>query len=564
MRAQIQNFWATIHSSSEGDKLRGSLFFLLLGVYFVAAEYLSFRLFRAFFDVGGISIELLAMIMTMRLLSMIFLVVLPLLFFGAMIAAIEALYFGEDIDFLASMPISRTVILLIKLVSIYFTSAWVVFLVVMPVMVGYGRAVGNHFSHLPYSFIALVLFTIPPVAIASAFVIVLMRFLPVNKGKEGVLAAGALLSFGMIYIYRLLSPARLLKSGDQILADFTGFIREFSFPMSGLLPSSIMAQTLVNSVTGKWELFCASTTELGLAAISALVIYIVLGSLLFETDRPVSDDASGPGPLERMINRGGLIRKLSHLAPPGLRGLLYKEMTMHLRDPMQISHIFLMTGVVVLHFANLGEMPRFLGNEARILIAFLNLALVGFLTAGVAVRFIYPSISLEGKNLWKLEASPITPMQFVNLKFCGGWIPLTLASVIIVAGSNMVIGVDSRLFVLWIIAAIAMSTVISSLGISIGATIPAFDKKNVFEISSSPGGIIYMIISLLYVGLTIVLLVRPTYSATYFPSQFYSLPNMGAVAIVVVSACVITHFSQKIAAEAYEHFEERRITGNVS
>ena len=40
-------------------------------------------------------------------------------------------------------------------------------------------------------------------------------------------------------------------------------------------------------------------------------------------------------------------------------------------------------------------------------IPFLNLVLAGFVLASVAARFIFPSVSLEGRTLWLLRSSPM-------------------------------------------------------------------------------------------------------------------------------------------------------------
>jgi hypothetical protein len=59
-------------------------------------------------------------------------------------------------------------------------------------------------------------------------------------------------------------------------------------------------------------------------------------------------------------------------------------------------------------------------------ISFLNLALAGFVTAGVAVRFVFPSVSLEGKSFWILRSSPITMRRLLWSKF---WMLVVASSI---------------------------------------------------------------------------------------------------------------------------------------
>lgn len=558
LKADARHRLATLTHATLSQRLRGALFCGLVVTFFVAAEYLSHRVFAAFLAVGGITFEFLALILALRLLGLLFLIVMGLLFFGGMIASIEALYFDDDIDFLASAPVGRAAFLTKKLIAVWLTTAWVVFLIVTPVMTAYGRSLGFGFAHLPLSLVSLIVFSIPSVALSAATVVVLMRLMPVDKAKDAVLALGAALSFSVIYLYRLLSP-RTLARPDKLLADATGFIREMTLPVSAGLPSSVMAQSLVAAAPLKYAAWLAEFGKLAAYALTSLAVYYAVGLKFFETDRPVSGNASRPGFLERTFRMKPFADAVARLFPPGVRGLVFKELMGNLRDPMQISHLVLMMSITALHFLNLSEIPAIaLVPAARVLIAFLNLGLVGFLMAGVAVRFVYPSISLEGKPFWIIETAPISTLRFVLLKFFAGWIPLTLAALVVVTVSNVMIGIDRSLMWQWAIATIAIATVTTAMGIALGITMPVFDRKNVFEISSSPGGIVFMLFALLYVGSVIVLLVPPTYAAAFQGGAFLTRDTLTSLAVLVVIAASLTGIALKIAVNAMENFSEAK------
>ncbi len=558
LKADFRNRWAGIEHATFSQKCRGMVFLFLLVAFFIAAEYLSYRVFNAFLSVGGATFEFIALILALRLLGLLFLIVMGLLYFGGMIAAIEALYFDDDIDFLASAPVRRSAVLTKKIISIWLTSAWVVFLIVTPVMTAYSRSLGMGFAHLPLSCFALFIFSIPSVALASATVMLLMRYMPVDKAKEAVLGFGALLSFGLVYLYRLLSPKTLARP-DKLLADAKGFIQEMTMPVSSELPSSVMAQSLIAAAPLNYEPYFIELGKLSLFALVSLVIYYAIGNWFFETDRPVSGNASRPGFLERRLGMKPLVESLARFFPPGLRGLVFKEVMSNLRDPMQLSHLVLMMSITALHFMNLSEIPDIaLVPAARVLIAFLNLGLVGFLMAGVAVRFVYPSISLEGKPFWIIETAPISPLRFVLLKFFASWIPLTVTALLVVTVSNIMIGIDRELMIQWSVATMAIATVTTALGIAIGITMPVFDRKNVFEISSSPGGIIFMLFALLYVGSVIVLLVPSTYEAAFHGGVFYSKETITSITVLVVIAACLTTIALRVAVNAMKVFSESK------
>lgn len=559
-RAELRSGWNRIRSAGRAERLRGRLFLALVVAFFVSAEYLSWRLFHAFVTVGDVTMSFIALLLAMRLLGMLFLIVLALLFFGSLIAAIDALYFDDDIDFLASRPFGRPVLLAKKLASVYLTSAWIVFLIVTPVMTGYGRALGLGFAHLPLSLLSLFVFSVGPPALAASVVILLMRVLPVDRARESVLAVGAALSFGVVYLYRLLSP-RNLSRPDLLVADATRFIREFTLPLGEWMPSQRMAQALVAAAprnVGDWAIETA-----WLAGFSAIcvAVYFLVGRLAYATDRPVSGNAARPGILERVLGLAALSRRLARLAPPGRRGLVYKELVTNVRDPMQISHLVLMAGIVALHFANLSEIPYDLHPAARVLVAFLNLGLVGFLVAGVAVRFVYPSLSLEGRPFWLVESGPVPVRAVVRLKFLAAWIPLTTCALAIVVVSNMLVGIGAALTLVWSAATVALTTGITAAGLALSIRMPVFDKRNVFEISSSPGGIIFMLISLLFVGVSIAALVPATWDAA-FEGAVRPLPAVAALAVIGGASLWMTEASRRWAEEGLRNFTEARYGGD--
>jgi len=556
LKAELKNWFSFIRHSNFEDKLRGLLFVGLIALFFISAEYLSFRIFTAFSSVGGITLEFIAMALTMRSLSLFFLIIMALLFFGTMIAAIDALYFDSDIDFLASKPISKNTVLLKKFIQIYLTSAWIVFIVVPPVMLGYSRAYGLGYSHLPLSILALFLFTIPAVSFASSLVIFIVRFMTVDRARESVIGVGVVISFAIVYLYRLLSPTNLFAP-QRLLTDATEYIQELTLPLSEELPSSMMTKALLSASAMKPDRYFISLGQLLIYSSIAFTVFLLAGYFLFETDRPVSGNASSRGLIERMVRFDSFAKYISRLFPQRMSGLVYKEIVENLRDPMQLSHLILMAAIVALHLANLSELPFEIHSSSKVLVAFLNLGLVGFLIAAVSVRFVFPAPSLEGTSFWRIASSPVDSKNYVILKFFVAAAPLTIFSLLIIAASNSFIGVGMDLSLAWCIASISMTTAISAMGIGIGFSMPSFHKQNVFEISSSPGGIVFLIMSLLYAGGTILILVLPTYDAAFGNTSYLSLKGITALLIVILSSLAITSASLKTARMEFERFTEK-------
>ena len=70
------------------------------------------------------------------------------------------------------------------------------------------------------------------------------------------------------------------------------------------------------------------------------------------------------------------------------------------------------------------------------LISFLNLGLAGFVLAAVAARFLFPSVSLEGRQMWLLRSSPLDLRAMLWSKYWIGTVPLLVLALLITVVTN--------------------------------------------------------------------------------------------------------------------------------
>ena len=80
-----------------------------------------------------------------------------------------------------------------------------------------------------------------------------------------------------------------------------------------------------------------------------------------------------------------------------------------------------------------------------------------------------------------------------------------------------------------------MALSLTALGVGLGAVYPRFFYENAAQIAAGFGGIIYMIIGLIYVGLSIVIEARPVY--VYFREQM--VPGTYEYISLIVSAALL-------------------------
>ena len=102
-----------------------------------------------------------------------------------------------------------------------------------------------------------------------------------------------------------------------------------------------------------------------------------------------------------------------------------KTLQVFRRDVTQWSQFAIFFGLLALYFYNLQSFNY--SNAYASLIGHLNLAVVGLILSTFTTRFVFPSISLEGRRFWILGLLPIHRDQIIWAKFLfsfgGGLIP---------------------------------------------------------------------------------------------------------------------------------------------
>jgi ABC-2 type transport system permease protein len=89
--------------------------------------------------------------------------------------------------------------------------------------------------------------------------------------------------------------------------------------------------------------------------------------------------------------------------------------------------------------------------------------------------------------------------------------PLLLIGEFLVVVSNILLQVDAYVMQTSIIGVLFITIGVVEMAVGMGAMYPKFDYENISEISSGTGSILFIISSLIYVGLVVVLGARPMY-----------------------------------------------------
>ena len=507
----------------------------VLTACFWVGSFLLFAHTLRFFQ----TITALGPVLTQRLLVMLFVSFFAILLISNVVTALTTYYLSADVRFLMVAPVPRRRLHQARFVETLVASSWMVLLFGLPVFLAYGSVYGAGPLYYVATLATMIPFLAIPAALGVTITTVLVLVFPARRMRDILVVTSVALIAGGYLALRLARPERLASPAE--LAGFAAFLAAFEAPASPYLPTTWAANVLLSFLgdhPGE-PLF-----HLALLASTAAVLVIGCGAFVervFLTAwSRAQEGREGPG-RERMLGRF-LDRLASPL--PHTTGLLFvKDATIFFRDASQWSQLLLLLALVVVYVYNFSALPiddgSPLAGTLREIVAFANLGLAAFVTASVAVRFVFPAISLEGRSWWALRTAPIPLTSIWWGKFWIGFLPLAILGEALIVITGRLLGVAPGLTVVFMATLLLVIAAIVSLGLAFGAAYPRVDTQNAAQIATGFGGLIYMVTCLALIFAVIALEAWPV--SRLFWARFAAQPiGGGETAAIAVSFAAVT------------------------
>jgi ABC-2 type transport system permease protein len=223
------------------------------------------------------------------------------------------------------------------------------------------------------------------------------------------------------------------------------------------------------------------------------------------------------------------VLRIARLFPVNLRTVVIKDLKTFFRDTGQWSQLFMLLALVVVYVYNFSVLPvGGVGGSFYLqnIIAFFNLALAGFVLASIAVRFVFPALSLEGKTFWVLKSAPLPLRRWWWSKFWVSALPLLFFGELLVSITNYFLQVSTFMMALSAVTLFCVTFGIVALGLAVGVAYPNFTAEHSAKIAASFGGVLYMVLCISFIGAVTVLEAWPVYLV--FMSKFQHQPLSSA------------------------------------
>jgi ABC-2 type transport system permease protein len=456
--------------------------------------YRVLHYFRGVAEIGDL--------LSTKLLGLALLAFSSILLLSNLITALSSFFLAKDLDLLAASPVHSIRFYLAKLTETTLHSSWMVALLAVPLFAAYGIVYDGGPLWPVIVLGAFVPFLLLPAIVGSALTLLLVNLVPARRAKEllSLIGIGAVASLALVL--RMAQPEQLVRpEGFRSLADFVAMLQA---PTNPLLPSDWAMRMLMN-----WLLQRADPLPVVLLWGSAAV-GLGIGALLYRhLYRAAFSKAQESARVSAGSHWSGTLASLLRWLPADRREFILKDTRLFFRDPTQWSQLILLAVLILVYLFNIQALPLFSGDQVPssvvTLVVFLNLGLAGFVLAAIAARFLFPSVSLEGRQMWLLRSSPLDLRAMLWSKYWIGTVPLLLLALVMTIVTNVILHASPFMTMVSLLTMVAFTLAASALALSFGALYPRFDTENAAQIPTSFGGLVYMMASVTLLALVIML-----------------------------------------------------------
>lgn len=461
-----------------------------------------------------------------RLLALALFVFFAIISIANVLVAFVTVFRNNEAEFLHTLPIKPVEIFVSKFLDSFLYSSALMIILILAAVAGYAGYFGS-----PLVAAAGVVFSILPLILSAACVgaIILLLILKISP-KVSIKAAIFVVTLvygGSTYLYVILNnPFTLFTNVMKYYPHIDRYLGVLDPKLDYLTPSFWSANFFYFATAGNF---------IG-AAVSALIVCAVAASLFFVMIKLADkyyEEAYWTARhrlFERKVSNGGDPFAYGR-KPRKTMSLLKRDFLLFIREPSQTFHFSVLMVLIGIFLANLFEMRIYLPDTFIVSSAFtLIYAFNSFLLVSLAVRFVYPMLSLEGETMWLLRSSPVSLARVLYTKL--------LPSVIFLSSIGALLGYAAPspfknfqgLITASIIYGSLGGVVFPSLAMIFGGVFANYKENNAVRISSSHGATVSLLVS---VGVMVIL------SSVVFNQSFGYFSSRGSEPVDISRAWVL-------------------------
>lgn len=447
-----------------------------------------------------------------ELLSMILFIFFLSVNVGNIIVSYSTLYKSSEVVYYFSKPVSPSKIFTIKFLDNFFYSSTTLLMIMFSVMIGY--AAYFHLTILDILF--LIFFNLLPFIISAGSLGVIVLMLVINTaskfGFKKVLGILIVL-YGLIVLafFKINSPVQLVNTvmSHYPFLEKDNYLYNIIPPVINYLPNNWLSKSAFWLVSGDFS-----------KSIITAIYQVILAFILFSLALQFGKKWYFATWLNNQAINSKYIAKIKTNIPffslykksflkPQTESIIKKDLLVFMREPSQVIHISILLFLIAVFISSVSGIKYYrLGEYVLITTIYLSIYLfILLLVSTLALRFIFPLISLEGMSFWKIKSAPIKNSFLIKNKI----MPLGFLILFVGQGLSLFANIRLDVYMMIIFSFITLVTSVSIVSINYGMGIffVNYKEKNPIRISSSQGASISFLFTIGYMLFVVALLFEP-------------------------------------------------------
>jgi ABC-2 type transport system permease protein len=467
----------------------------------------GFQFLQRFDFNGNVSIGV-----TELIFGLFFVSVTGLTLFSTGLMIYGNLFTSPETMFLMASPARADQVFAHKYRETMFFTGWSFFLLGTPMLLAFGylyEASWIYYVLVPFY---LVGFLLLPSAVGAIFTMLVVAFLTRNRRAVLIFVLGVV---GILVVTWLVSVFQGAEH-DRVSGKWIEKLIDHVKPTRNSPPASWMTEgltslvrvpgnvnLLIDSLVGNKEDVAPlidAVYYLGLVWAYGLIGYLtatIVARVLYRRayDLVLSETGGrrkyGNSWLDKLIN------VLLVWSDVRTRTFVLKDWRSFRRDVSQWAQVLILAGIMLLYCLSIPSLPHGRYEEPqRALIGLLNVAVTGLMMATFTSRFVFPLMSLEGRNFWILGLLPIERDRLLTSKLAYAGTFTTLISVILVAVSDLMLRLPWPIVLTHLVGMAVIALGLSALAVGLGAYLVNLKETNPSKIATGFGGTINLLMSL--------------------------------------------------------------------
>ena len=551
---KLRLLFGSLALDKPGTRIGKLLSIVIIIGFSVGATFFFHGVFENLLQYEGIGEPLLWRIITITIVT-----VFAMLVISNLITGIATLFRSPEIPFLFARPIPAGRIFLGRFTDNLIYSSWSLAVLGVPIIIAWGWV-----FKLPVWIMGLLmLFGLVSIVLIAAII-------------------GSIILLALILLARLASPRAVMLLVAIMLVGVLGWA--FSQRGRGLIVGGAARASTVERYLSRLDRQSRSymtpahwlvvsmrsirqkdnTRAFFLMGLLLLTAVVWMRWLYLLTDRAYYHAWTAFNELSARPNRsapGFANRFTKGLFPNPLNAMLLKDALQFTRNPNQWAQFMILVAFLLIYLFNLLYVSRHFNFNSpywNTMVLFLNFAFTGFILATLSVRFVFPLISLEGRGFWVVRSAPISVGKLFWEKFFLAFLIFMGLCELIVFFSNHSLNVTGTMMILTTSTTFMMGGTLMGMAIGMGALMPDFSDESPMRIASTPGGVLTVVISLVYVGLMVAILAWPTYGYFKYLTGQETFPRtqaLQALAITIALNVVLFAVPLKLGRRALKSID---------